>query len=52
MSFLESHSAFLSLYHFLWQQQDQSVVKQGVKFCALDVEDSHRLVDLLSLVLE
>lgn len=43
MSFLESHSAFLSLYHFLWQQQDQSVVKQGVKCCALDVEDSHRV---------
>ncbi|KAG1827248.1 uncharacterized protein BJ212DRAFT_40808 [Suillus subaureus] len=38
ISFLGSHSTFLSLYHFLWQKQDQSVIKQGVKCYALDVE--------------
>ncbi|KAG2368609.1 hypothetical protein BDR07DRAFT_1605413 [Suillus spraguei] len=37
-SFWGSHSTFLSLYHFLWQKQDQSVMRKGVKCYALDSE--------------
>ncbi|KAG1753459.1 hypothetical protein EDB19DRAFT_1669442 [Suillus lakei] len=43
MSSWVSHSNFLSLYHFLWQQQNQSVVKQGVKCYAVDSEGFDRV---------
>lgn len=46
MSFWGSHSTLLSLYHFLWQQQTQSVVKRGLKCYAIDSEGSHGVYPL------
>ncbi|KAG2134418.1 uncharacterized protein EDB93DRAFT_846528 [Suillus bovinus] len=46
MSFLGSHSTSLSLYHYLWQRQDQSVVKRGLKCHALDLEGSNGVYPL------
>ncbi|KAG2054626.1 hypothetical protein BDR06DRAFT_367466 [Suillus hirtellus] len=46
MSFLGSHSTLLSLYHFLWQQQNQSIVKRGLKCYAIDSEGSHGVYPL------
>ncbi|KAG1756735.1 uncharacterized protein EDB91DRAFT_1094168 [Suillus paluster] len=34
-----SHSNLLSLYHFLWQKQDQSIVRRGLNCDVLDLED-------------
>ena len=34
-----SRSNVLSLYHFLWQQQDHSVVRRGLKCDVVDLED-------------
>ncbi|KAG0707717.1 hypothetical protein DFH29DRAFT_895072 [Suillus ampliporus] len=38
-----SHSNLLSLYHVLWQQQDQSIVRRGLKCDVVDLEDFDRV---------